>query len=80
MEGSSITQSSHIRKLISHKFMGYKPTYKDTCEEAYHRQEQLACNKVEQIENSPIEEQRFAPWTQRQRADDSHEDTTKGNQ
>ncbi len=62
MEEASIAQCAHIRKLISYKLMGYKPTYKDTCEETYHWQEQLACNKVEQIKNSPFEEQRLTPW------------------
>ena len=39
VEQMAISQGAHISKLVAYYLMWYKPSYKDTCQESYDRQE-----------------------------------------
>ena len=44
------TQRAPIGEFVAHQFVGQKPTDKDTCQETYDRQEYLARDEVEPVE------------------------------
>ena len=43
------TQLSPVGVFVSYHLMGYKPTYKDTCQETYRGQENLTCDEIKPI-------------------------------
>ena len=51
VEQTTISQCTHIGKLIAYYLMWYRPSYKDACKESYDRKEQLTCDKVEEVED-----------------------------
>ena len=50
------TQCTIVCKLVVYQFMRYEPSDQDTCQETYHRQENLTCHEVEDIEQRFLEE------------------------
>ena len=63
MKQITISQGAHIIKLVAYYLMWYKPSYKDACQESYDRQEQLACNKVEEVEYVHSKQVESFPWS-----------------
>ena len=61
MEQRDITQGSTISKLIANQLVRYEPTNKDTSQKAYNRQEQLACDEIEQIEDGHAKQLLLTP-------------------
>ena len=51
MEQRPVTQCPPVGKLIPHNLMRHEPADEDTGQEAHDGQEQLACHKVEQVED-----------------------------
>jgi hypothetical protein len=43
-------QRAAVGKLIAYQSVGYEPAYQYACQEAHYWQENLACHKVEEIE------------------------------
>ena len=68
MEHRDISQGALVGEFVAHQFVGHEPADKDTRQEAHYRQEQLTCNKVEQIEDSHAKQLMLAHSAQRQRA------------
>ena len=44
------TQRAPVGEFVVHHFVGQEPANKDTCQETYNRQEYLACDEVEPVE------------------------------
>ena len=63
MEQVSIVECSHIREFIAYNLVGYRPAYEDASEESDDRQEELACHKVEQVEECHVKHTETVPWT-----------------
>ena len=65
MEQRDITQGAIVSELVAHKLMWNEPADEDTGQEAHNRQEQLARDKVEQVEDGHAEQLLSAPCAQR---------------
>ena len=76
MEQSTVIQGPHVRKLVTYDLMRHKPTDEDTGQEAHNWEEQLSGHKVEQVEDSHTTNQEMFADTQRQRANNTHKDTS----
>ena len=56
-------QLAPIGKLVMNDLMRYYPAYEDASEESDDRQEELACHKVEQVEECHVKHTETVPWT-----------------
>ena len=63
VEQPSIAQRSPVSEFGTHNLMRHKPTDEDTREEAHNRQEELAGDKIEKIEEGLTEERKMFAYT-----------------
>ena len=71
-------QGAPVGKLILDQLMRERPTYKETGKEASYGQEDLACDKVKEVEEGHAEYLKTLIATKRERAEDAHDETQDG--